>query len=149
MNEIEMFIMNNDDSFFLKTYRGGGWTAKQIIGHLYDTQEVWGERIKQCCINSETVFQSYNPEEYVMKRDYNNACLNVLLKHYKEKRQQMYNLLIKDNWFKEGKHPEEGVLTVKDLVEIIMQHEVHHLEQLRSINNKYTSENNDYIKEKI
>lgn len=135
-NKIETFLLNIDESLLLKTRTNGRWTTKQIIGHLYDTQEVWGERIKQCCIKPGTVFESYDPENYVEQRDYNNADMDSLLEIYKQSRNQMYSLLIDTNWGKSGSHLEEGTLTVKDLVETIMQHEIHHLDQLEEIKNK-------------
>lgn len=133
LNIIELFIENTDESFLLKTIRHDGWTIKQIIGHLYDTQEIWGKRIEQCCKNSEVVFESYNPEYNVVKGDYNNTDLNILFQAYKQKRNEMYHFLINDNWNQVGRHPEEGILTVKDLAETIALHEIHHLEQLEKI----------------
>ena len=134
--KIEFFLSDIDETVLFKTRKNGGWTVKQIIGHLYDTQEVWGERIKQCCMNPGTLLESYDPESYVEKRDYNNADLNRLLKDYKQLRNQMYSLLIEGNWEKEAYHPEEGTRTVKDLAETIMQHEIHHLKQLEEIKSK-------------
>lgn len=48
----------------------GKWSIKQIAGHLYDTKEVWSERIEKAISNDHTPFQSYDPEMYVKKRAY-------------------------------------------------------------------------------
>lgn len=135
LSNLEAIISDIDEKLLYKTRKNGKWTIKQIIGHLYDTQEVWGQRIAQCCLCSSVTLQSYDPETYVHERDYNNANMIELLKKYKKSRSEMLLLLVNDNWSKTGTHAEEGILTVKDLAETIALHEVHHLKQLQEIIN--------------
>ncbi|MED3689919.1 DinB family protein [Peribacillus butanolivorans] len=137
-DKIEEFVTQFDDSILFRTRINGTWTVKQIIGHLYDTQEVWGERIKQCCLSPGIVFDSYDPEKFVEERDYNNANLKSVLELYRKSRTEMYGIFSKGNWDKKGFHLEDGTITIKDLAETIMAHENHHIEQIEDIkNNKW------------
>ncbi|MBA4537423.1 DinB family protein [Bacillus aquiflavi] len=131
---LEKLVMDHmSEEIFYKTRKNGKWTAKQIIGHLYDTQEVWGKRIAKCCLHNSAVLESYDPELYVRERDYNNVNMKYLLKKYKKSREDMQHLLVDDNWSKTGKHVEEGIFTVKDLAETIALHEIHHIRQVEEI----------------
>lgn len=124
-----------DDSTLYKTRKNGKWTVKQIIGHLYDTQEVWGKRIEKFKGSEGYVLQSYNPEELVEERDYNNVSIKYIIERYRIERTSLIDNLSEDSWFKEGLHPEEGIMRVKDLAETIMLHEIHHIEQIEEIKN--------------
>lgn len=126
---------NLDESTLYRTRTNGKWTVKEIIGHLYDTQEVWGKRIEKCNESPGFVFQSYNPEELVEERDYNKVSIEYILERYRIERALMIDSLSEDSWFKEGFHPEEGIMRIKDLAEIIMSHEIHHIEQIEEIKN--------------
>ncbi|MEK4198759.1 DinB family protein [Cytobacillus sp. FSL K6-0265] len=132
-SKIEEFVTQFDDSILSRTRQNGKWTVKQIIGHLFDTQEVWGERIKQCCQSSLIIFESYDPEKLVEEREYNKANLKRMLEQYRKSRIEMYELLTKENFKKEGIHIEDGTMTVKDLAETIMAHELHHIAQIEDI----------------
>ncbi len=117
----------------------GKWSIKQIAGHLYDTEEVWSERIEKAISNDHTPFQSYDPEMYVKKRAYerfNIQEIKALIKRLKERRSKTLHLLEKDTWEQSGLHPEEGVMTVQILAETIALHEQHHLDQIKAIMSK-------------
>ncbi|ASV70187.1 MULTISPECIES: DinB family protein [Cytobacillus] len=137
-DKIERFATEIDESILFRTRKNGTWTVKQLIGHLYDTQEVWGERIKQCYASPSLItFTSYDPEKLVKERNYNSANLKSVIELYRKHRMDMYEILTKKNATKEGLHLEDGTMTIKDLAETIMAHEKHHIAQIEDIKKEY------------
>lgn len=136
MSELEKLVKTCDDSALDQSLGEGKWSIKQLAGHLYDTEEVWSERIEQAISDDHTPFQSYDPEIYVQERAYewyNAEEIKALIKRMKERRNNTLRLLEKDIWEQSGLHPEEGVMTVQILAETIALHEQHHLDQIKAI----------------
>ncbi|WP_458737816.1 DinB family protein [Bacillus pumilus] len=136
IRELEKLVETCDELTLDQSLGEGKWSIKQIVGHLYDTEEVWSERIEQAISNDHTPFQSYDPEMYVKERAYerfNVQEIKALIKRLKERRSKTLHLLEKDTWEQSGLHPEEGVMTVQILAETIALHEQHHLDQIKAI----------------
>ncbi|WP_281237073.1 DinB family protein [Bacillus safensis] len=136
MRELEKLVEACDDYTLDQSLGEEKWSIKQLAGHLYDTEEVWSERIEQAISDHYTPFQSYDPEMYVKERAYewyNAEEIKALIKRMKERRNNTLRLLEKDIWEQSGLHPEEGVMTVKVLAETIALHEQHHLDQIKAI----------------
>ncbi|CAL8897145.1 DinB family protein [Bacillus pumilus] len=136
IRELEKLVETCDEHTLDQSLGEGKWSIKQIAGHLYDTEEVWSERIEQAISNDHTPFQSYDPEMYVKERAYerfNVQEIKALIKRLKERRSKTLHLLEKDTWEQSGMHPEEGVMTVQILAETIALHEQHHLDQIKAI----------------
>jgi uncharacterized damage-inducible protein DinB len=135
MHELENLVAILDDSMLNKTRKNGKWTVKQIIGHLYDTEEVWGKRIELCYLKNKPVLESYDPELYVEKRNYKEQDIKNIILKYRHSRNKTLSLLNKDIWDREGIHQEEGLMNVQMLAETIALHEIHHLSQIKEIIN--------------
>lgn len=136
MSELEKLVKACDDYTLDQSLVEGKWSIKQLAGHLYDTEEVWSERIEQAISDDQTPFQSYDPEMYVKERAYewyNAEEIKALIKRMKERRYNTLRLLEKDIWEQSGLHPEEGLMTVQILAETIALHEQHHLDQIKAI----------------
>ncbi|MBR0601971.1 MULTISPECIES: DinB family protein [Bacillus] len=136
MRELEKLVEACDDNTLDQSLGEGKWSIKQLAGHLYDTEEVWSERIEQAISDDQTPFQSYDPEMYVKERAYewyNAEEIKALIKRMKERRYNTLRLLEKDIWEQSGLHPEEGLMTVQILAETIALHEQHHLDQIKAI----------------
>ncbi|TYS33858.1 DinB family protein [Bacillus pumilus] len=136
IRELEELVEACDEHTLEQSLGEGKWSIKQIAGHLYDTEEVWSERIDQAISNDHTPFQSYDPEIYVKERGYeryNEQEIKALIKRLKERRNNTLQLLKKDIWEQSGLHPEEGMMSVQILAETIALHEQHHLDQIKAI----------------
>ncbi|AVM24513.1 DinB family protein [Bacillus pumilus] len=136
IRELEELVEACDEHTLDQSLGEGKWSIKQIAGHLYDTEEVWSERIDQAISNDHTPFQSYDPEIYVKERGYeryNEQEIKALIKRLKERRNNTLQLLKKDTWEQSGLHPEEGMMSVQILAETIALHEQHHLDQIKAI----------------
>ncbi|MGM0970079.1 MAG: DinB family protein [Bacillota bacterium] len=139
IRELEKLVETCDELTLDQTLGEGKWSIKQLVGHLYDTEEVWSERIEQAISNDHTPFQSYDPEMYVKERAYerfNVKEIKALIKRLKERRSKTLHLIEKDTWEQSGLHPEEGLMTVQILAETIALHEQHHLDQIKAIMSK-------------
>ncbi|WAT79225.1 DinB family protein [Bacillus safensis] len=139
MSELEKLVEACDDNTLDQSLGEEKWSIKQLAGHLYDTEEVWSERIEQAISDDHKPFQSYDPEIYVRERAYewyNAEEIKALIKRMKERRNNTLRLLEKDIWEQFGLHPEEGLMTVQRLAETIALHEQHHLDQIKVIMSK-------------
>ncbi|PCK20914.1 squalene--hopene cyclase [Bacillus pumilus] len=136
IRELEELMETCDEHTFDQSMGEGKWSIKQIAGHLYDTEEVWSERIEQAISSDHTPFQSYDPDMYVKERAYELYTAQetkALINRLKDRRSKTLQLLKKDTWDQSGLHPEEGVMTVQLLAETIALHENHHLAQIKAI----------------
>ncbi|MEC0968277.1 DinB family protein [Bacillus altitudinis] len=136
LRKLEELVWTCDEATLDESFGEGKWSIKQIVGHLYDTEEVWSERIEQAISNEHTLFASYDPEIYVKGRAYETYTaqeVSALIERLKESRNKTLQLLEKDTWDFSGLHPEEGVMTVQILAETIALHEIHHLDQIKAI----------------
>ncbi|MFS0656317.1 DinB family protein [Bacillus sp. 179-C3.3 HS] len=139
IRELEELVLTCDVDSFKQAMGESKWSIQQIIGHLYDTEEVWSKRIEQVILRDDTVFQSYDPEMYVKERAYELYTmeeLKALINRFKERRSDTLQLLEQGIWDQSGMHPEEGIMTVQMLAETIALHEQHHLSQIKTILSK-------------
>ena len=137
IRELEELMQTCDEHTLDQSIGEGKWSIKQIAGHLFDTEEVWSERIEQAILSDHTPFQSYDPEIYVKERAYelyNAQEINSMINRLKERRKQNASAIRKRIYRDQsGLHPEEGVMTVQILAETIALHENHHLAQIKAI----------------
>lgn len=47
LRKLEELLWTCDEATLDESFGEGKWSIKQIVGHLYDTEEVWSERIEQ------------------------------------------------------------------------------------------------------
>ncbi|UFJ43179.1 DinB family protein [Brevibacillus humidisoli] len=136
MTRLEKLLRQLPESAWQLSIAPGKWTVAEIVGHLYDTEEVWGGRIEKVCHEEKPDLPGYDPESYVRQRgykQYNLSEMTELLQAYRQHREKTLALLQGDVWRRVGVHLEEGEMSVQVLTEILALHEQHHLQQIEQI----------------
>ena len=63
-------LFDFDDSFVSKPRKEGGWTRKQILGHLIDSASVNHQRFIEAQVNDSIVFEHYAHQQWVDLQGY-------------------------------------------------------------------------------
>jgi hypothetical protein len=112
------------------------WSIKEIVFHLLDSELIGAIRFRQTITQSEGSFPFYNQDIWTKKLQYQNRDIYEL-----EDSIRMFTLLRKasarllesieeDQWKLTGVHPERGVLTLRQLLEIYADHSERHIDQI-------------------
>lgn len=111
----------------------GGWTPRQIVHHLADSETTSYIRVRRLLAEEQPVILSYDEELFARRLHYNrpiDASLEVL----RAVRRATLSLLERLNeaeWARRGSHSEQGPYGVEDWLEIYAAHAHDHAEQIR------------------
>lgn len=132
---LEQLVPLLTDEILTMTKPAGSWTVKEILGHLHDTQKVWGQRIECVCRQDSPVLEPYDPEANLVEERYKTRDVAEFFSDFIRLRRQTLHLLRghSDLWERVGVHPELGPLRTKDLAETLALHEQHHLAQIEAV----------------
>src|SRR2546430_11581868 len=64
----------------LRAVKIGDWTAKEVIGHLADTAEVFAERVRRCAAEDRPALPSFDQDAVHAERKNNDADTMALSK---------------------------------------------------------------------
>jgi uncharacterized damage-inducible protein DinB len=117
------------------------WSIAEIIGHLYDTEVVYGYRYRLSLCQPGLPIQGYDQARWVVElRHRDRAKVKRLLERIRVAREGTLDLLRqvpRRNWERYGVHTERGKETVRRTMELIAGHDLNHLDQIKAIRTKY------------
>jgi uncharacterized damage-inducible protein DinB len=121
-----------DDEKANYSYAPGKWTVKQVLGHMIDTERVFGFRMF-CFSRENCALPGFEQDEYVSSTDYNSCTIQSLAQEFKIARES--NLYVIRN-LSEEQLLRTGIasgvtVTVRALVYLTAGHELYHLRLLR------------------
>ena len=114
----------------------GEWSAKEVVCHLRDAAEVYGERIRRTATEDRPLLPAYDQEAYARDRHYQEDIAPTAVQRYTEFHAPTVALLRTLStaaWQREGVHEENGPMTLQAMVEHVVEHETGHVEQLRRL----------------
>ena len=112
----------------------GGWSPRQILGHLKDAALVYDERITRVATEENPYLLNVDQDEAVARGDYNSADPSALLSELADSRRHTIEVLRSldaAGWERPGVHSERGPLTLRSLVEYMVDHETDHIAGIR------------------
>jgi uncharacterized damage-inducible protein DinB len=120
------------DERALYAYAEGKWTVKEVLGHIIDTERVFGFRAF-CFSREQITLPGFDQDVYVNNTDYNSLSLQDLAEEFKVTR--LSNLYVFRN-FTEEQINRNGTasgnyLTVRALIYMTAGHVLHHLQILK------------------
>lgn len=116
---------------------GDGWTARQIVHHLADSEVMGATRLRQVLGEDGSAFAIYDQEGWARSLGYagsDAAALEESLDLFALLRQSTARLLRQapaERWDAWGTHPERGRMTLRDVVALYAGHGEIHLAQLQ------------------
>jgi uncharacterized damage-inducible protein DinB len=114
-------------------YAPGKWTIKQILGHIIDTERIFGYRALCVARNDVTPLPGFEQDDYVAAGFFNERSLNSLIDEYRAVRQStiaLFQNLPQQAWLRQGIANKYSV-TVRGLAFLAAGHELHHVKILR------------------
>lgn len=114
-------------------YAPGKWTAKEIAGHLSDTERIFAYRALRIGRHDATPLPGFEQNEYVKEAGSNERRLEDLLEELRLVRQAslaLFRGLPEAAWMRRGR-VSEWDLTVRGIAFTAAGHELHHYRILR------------------
>jgi hypothetical protein len=110
------------------------WAPVEVICHLRDAEEMFGQRVETILANDEPVLPDVGPSDrWAEDRQYRRHDPVVALAHFRRRRGESLETLIAlpaADWQRGGERPGRGRLTIDRLVALMAWHDDNHLEQL-------------------
>jgi len=114
----------------------GEWSIKETCGHLGDAARVLHQRLFMMIKLEEPRLPGYDAWELVRERNPQSAPIADLLAEFAGQRVDTVELLtdlVHWNWARPGRHPTHGRISIRQQVELAIEHEEEHLAQVRRL----------------
>lgn len=115
-------------------YAPGKWSIKQLVGHVIDTERIFGYRALRFARNDKTPLQGFEQDDYIREASFDDYTLSDLASEFAHVRRSSLSLfkhLNKEAWERKGVASNNEV-SVRALAFIIAGHELHHMNILRN-----------------
>jgi hypothetical protein len=111
----------------------GEWSIVEILGHLTDTTEVWGERFRRIAAENEPLLPGFDQDAYVRDRGYQDqdpAALRSRLAAALQSLVAELRALPQGAWKRSGIHGERGRLTLGEACRVYAISLPEHVDQI-------------------
>ena len=111
-----------------------GWTARQVIHHLADSEMTSALRLRKLIAERNPVIHGYDEELYSSALFYSQRPIEASLLALKAARESTVTILghlASDDWARQGWHTESGPYSVETWLEIYAAHAHEHAAQIR------------------
>jgi hypothetical protein len=111
----------------------GGWSAREVIHHLADSEMTSAIRLRRLLAEDSPVIQGYDEEEYARRLYYDSRPLGpslAALRATRESTATILDLLSEQDWRRSGTHTESGKYSVEMWLEIYAEHAHDHAGQI-------------------
>lgn len=129
-------IIDLDDAELMARPRPGKWSIKEIVPHVTDSEVQATFRIKMVLAQPGITWPVYDQDIWVKAHDYQNLVQREFqdsLCLFQALRAVTTPLLVNaapEDWQKQGVHPEFGVMTLRNLLELYADHSERHISQI-------------------
>jgi hypothetical protein len=114
----------------------GGWTAREVVSHMADSEMRSAVRVRQLLAEDDPVIQGYDEGEWATRLHYASRRPDAALLAVRGARESTVDILDElhdGDWSRSGTHTESGPgYTVDRWLEIYASHAHDHAEQIRT-----------------
>jgi hypothetical protein len=109
-------------------YAPDKWTAREVIGHLSDTERVLSYRALRIARGDQTVLSSFDENAYVPAAEFERRTMKSVLDEFLGVRSATIGLVdgLTEEFAARHGNVSSGRITVRALIYIIAGHELHH-----------------------
>jgi hypothetical protein len=111
-----------------------GWTARQIVHHLADSEMTSAIRLRRLLAEDDPVIAGYDEAEFARRLHYDDRPIGPSLDAMAAARAtstQLLERLTEEDWARTGTHSESGPYDVEDWLRIYAAHGRDHADQIR------------------
>jgi hypothetical protein len=133
VKEIRGFYEEMGEEKSLLSYEPGKWTAKEVLGHIIDTDRIMTFRALCFARGEKAALPGFDQDDYVATADFNAIPLDDLLEDFELSRKALRSLLKnlpKSSYANIGNANGLSV-SVRALINIVGGHAEHHLKILK------------------
>jgi uncharacterized damage-inducible protein DinB len=108
----------------------GKWTMLELVAHLADTDQVYADRMKRVLAMEKPTLIGFPESDYVERLDYRSRDIDEELTLIRVTRLQMLRVLRAvpaTAWDRQGIHNEAGPVSLRQLVQTMIDHVDYHL----------------------
>ncbi len=116
------------------------WSIQEILGHLADTEVVYGWRLRLMLAQPGHAIQAYDQDQWAANLGYQRQPAAKLVEQVRVLREANLRLLKavpRPWWNRYGMHSERGKETVGRTVVLLAGHDVNHLNQIAAIRKQF------------
>lgn len=135
IQELDRMFEHVTDRAALARYADGKWSIKEVVGHLSDTERIFGYRLLRIARADPTPLPGYDENAYVPAGDFDRRPLNTLLDELRAIRlstRAMIEGLPLEAWTRRGVANGKPI-SARALAYIIVGHVNHHMGTLREL----------------
>ncbi|HEX5589421.1 MAG TPA: DinB family protein [Candidatus Limnocylindrales bacterium] len=112
----------------------GGWTARQVVHHLADSESMAAIRLRRLIAEDEPVIQGYDEPEWARRLHYDRPveASRAVVAAVRTASLQLLEALTPEEWARAGTHTESGRYSVDRWLEIYASHTHDHADQIRT-----------------
>lgn len=114
-------------------YAPDKWSIKEVVGHMLDTERIFGHRAFRFARNDQTPLPGYEQDDYVRAGNFDRRSLKELVEEFELVRRAnlcLLRSLDEEAWLRRGLANDNEV-SVRALAHILAGHETHHLQIIR------------------
>src|SRR5215208_1956570 len=115
-------------------YAEGKWSIKEVVGHMIDTERIFGYRALRFARNDRTPLSGFEQDDYVSHGSFAEQRLSDLAREFEHVRRAniyLFRGLASEAWDRRGRASDNEV-SVRALAYIIAGHELHHMGIIRT-----------------
>lgn len=112
----------------------GEWSAQQVLGHLADTEMVYGVRIRMIVTQERPTIVGYDQDAWGSRfKDLDESGQQTFLRWriLREANLRLLGSLTPDEWSRVGNHSERGEESIRSMVALLAGHDRAHLDQIK------------------
>ena len=125
-----------DASELAATPPEGEWGAAQVLAHMAATEQFWLERLNLLLRQTDPLLRAPSGEIGARQDALMNGTVADNLAAFNQVRGETISLLMGfslRDWDKSGTHETRGEMSIADVVDMMVDHDAEHLEQLRAL----------------
>jgi len=125
-----------DGRTLARSYGSGKWTAREILGHLADTELVFLARLKFLLAKDNPTVLPMDQDDWARKFSYRKQDLELMKETFRALRGNVIAIAksaTPEDLARRGVHPEHADYTVRYVIDHTAEHAEHHLGQLAAI----------------
>lgn len=132
-SDLEARLTGVNENVLATRPREGAWSVKEVLGHLGDTEWVYGYRLRMILSHDQPEIAGYDQDLMVSGMAHNQRPVSMLMEELRRLRGLNLDLYLRSRgpaWDRYGLHSERGEESVDLNVRLLAGHDLRHVAQI-------------------